>query len=496
MPYPGGREYFPASVHEILNGFDVTLHERDFMPHQRWMADLMARKPRVLLGAFMGSGKTGAALFAFWGHWKRSGGTIKALVVAPLHVCLDTWPAEILTWQFSRELRYSVIAGDAETRTAAVARDADVYIINRENYRWLCETVGGDHWKWTVLVYDEASRLKGGKKVRVDPKTKRKTTTEFGWVAKTAPRFDRIWLLSGTPAPEGVINLWGPMYVLDRGERLGRSITAFRDRWFRHDPYRYSYEPLSYAEEQITDLVKDVMFCLKREDYVDRLPSQVIDRIVRLDAKDLRAYRRFERTLLLEPQDIEAANSAVLTSKLLQFANGSVYDNRDDGGPEDHRSREPEAKYVHDRKLRELGSIFEEADGWPMLVWYSFRFDLWAIKKRFPWVRVYGESPDDLRDWNAGKIRALVLHPASAGHGLNFQHGGCLSTWFGLTWSLELYQQANQRLDRPGQKAEFVRTYRILADGTRDLDVAAALEQKDATQDAIVNRLRVSGATL
>ena len=492
MTYPGGREYLQPREQEILDGFPVTRTADDFDSYQIWLTELLTRNRNALVGAFMGSGKTAVALLAFYELWEEHYHTLKMLVVAPYYVALDTWPTEIMTWDFAREFTYSVVMGDEETRVRALDLDVDIYIINRENYKWLCEHLGFSDWPFQVLVYDEASRLGSGKK-RTTPKKKgeRSNVSEFGYVSKSAPHFHIRWLLSGTPASEGLIKLWGPIYVLDRGERLGRSITAFRNRWFKWDGYKYKYFPFEHSRDEIMGLLTDIMWYLKEEDYLRLPPLQVVDRIVRLDAKDLRAYRQFERTLLYEEEDIEAANRAVLTGKLLQFANGSVYDNADDEDHEDHLRTPPKAVHVHDRKLDELASIFEEADGRPVLVAYSYKFDVHAIRKRFPWVRVYGESGTDLKDWNARKVRAMVLHPASAAHGLNFQTGGNLAVFYGLTASLELYQQFIKRLHRRGQNGDFVRLYRILAAETEDVRYARLLMEKGVTQDDILEAVRV-----
>lgn len=490
MKYPGDRQYLQACEQEILEGFDETLTADDFTEPQKWMTNLMASNRAVYLGAYMGSGKTAAALRAFHMLWEDHHRSITLLVIAPLYVTLDTWPTELLKWDFARDLTYSVIAGDPDNRSAALKRKADVYVINRENYAWLVDKIGNGHWPFNILVYDEASRLKGGNKRTSKNAEGRTRLSGFGYLAKTAPLFEARWLLSGSPATEGLIDLWGPVYVLDRGERLGRSLTAFRDRWFKYDPYKHRYTPFGHAQDEIMERLRGVFWVLKEEDYRDSLLT-LSDRFVRLDREHMRLYRRFERTLVLEGYDIEAVNNGVLAGKLLQFANGSVYDNLDEDDPEAHMRSRPEAKKVHERKLQDLESIIEEAAGDPLLIAYSYKFDVHAIKKRFSWIRVYGQTGSDLKDWNAGRIRAMVMHPASAGHGLNFQGGGHLACWYGLTHSLELTQQFNKRLDRLGQKADFVRTYRILARNTLDEDVAENLERKGVTQEGIIDAVRV-----
>lgn len=474
----------------------MTLTSNDFEEYQDWMSALLQKKKSVLLGAFMGSGKTATTLHAFC-ELRKKGLAKKALVIAPKNVAADTWPDEIMIWDFSRELHYSVVVGDVETRLAALEEESDLVIINRENVRWLYEEKGL-RWfnQFDVLIYDEASRLKSGEKktrggVRADGEKTRKRPSEFAYVAKIAKRFKWVWELAGTPSPNGLIDLWGPLYVLDRGSRLGSSITAFRDRWFRYDMSKRKYDPFDLSEKQIMDALQDIFYCLKEEDYLKLPPLQIVDRWVHLDPKHMKMYREFQKTLALEEYDVEAVNNGVLCNKLLQFANGSIYADADDAEEGWKPNQKPVAKHVHNRKLDELGSIFEEAGGRPVLIAYSYKFDVHAIKKRYPWVRAYGETPNDLRDWNSGKLRAMILHPASAGHGLNFQHGGNIAVWYGLNWSLELYQQFNKRLHRRGQKGSFVRLYRILARDTNDARVAENLAKKAITQDRITDSVRV-----
>lgn len=490
------RTYYPADVVEILDGFPETLTEDDFEDYQKWMSEKMQTSKAVFLGAFMGSGKTGTALHAA-SKLLKAGKITKILVIAPLNVAKDTWPDELMVWDFARWMRYSVIVGDAEQRETALAKDAEIYFINRENLRWLYEKVGIRGWMWDALIYDEATRLSEGDKKtkkgkRKDGSIRRMRRSEFGYLAKVRFKFKYVWELSGTPAPRGLIGLWGPMYILDKGERLGSSITSFRNRWFRHNMYTRTYEPFDHSEDQIMDQVKDIMHVLREEDYLDLPPLVKRDRMVNLTPKHMRQYREFERTLALDEYNVEAVNNGVLCNKLLQFANGSVYAEEDGDPMKDmDYERKSVAKHIHNAKLQELGSIFQEAEGRSVLIAYSYKFDVQAIKKRYPWVRIYGETSRDLQDWNKGKLRAMILHPASAGHGLNFQKGGNIAVWYGLNWSLELYQQFNKRLARRGQEADHVWLYRILAKGTMDEVVARRLEANAATQDRITDNVRV-----
>ncbi len=492
------RPYFQAIDVELLEGFDRTLTERDFDEYQLWMSQLLQTEDAVYLGAFMGSGKTAVCLHAFSQKMKR-GQFKKGLVLAPVNVAKDTWPDEIMTWDFAREIHYAAVVGTEEQRLSALEIDADLYIINRENLKWLYELKGYVWFKqFDVMMYDEASRLKGGDKKtkkgkpRRDGKVKPKTRSEFGYVAKVRRAIPRAWLLSGTPTSTGLIDLWGPSYVLDFGERLGHSITQFRERWFNYNQYSRVYKPHDHSEDEVMERMKDIMHVLREEDYLELPPVQVVDRHVRLEPRHMERYKHFEETLALEEYDVEAVNNGVLSNKLLQFANGSIYSEADMDDPDWTPNTPPVANHIHNRKLDELGSIFEEAAGRPVLIAYTFKFDVHAIKKRYPWIRVYGETKDDLREWNRGKLKGMILHPASAGHGMNFQHGGNIAVWYGLNWSLELYQQFNKRLPRRGQKEKFVRLYRIIAKGTHDEGVARRLEEKAVTQDRIVEHVRVS----
>lgn len=461
----------------------MLLTENDFEPYQHWMADRAYEQPYTFLAAEMGLGKTPATLYAVR-RLLDEGVCKRALVVAPLYVAENTWPDEIAKWRFSRPLTYSVLTGSEAEREAARLQETDIHIINRENLVWLWSRFGADKWPYDLLVYDEASRLKGGG-AKTKPAQRKDGTfssprlSEFGALALARNKFDRVIELSGTPAPNGLIDLWGPFYILDRGNRLGRTKTAFKQRWFSENRWTHEIKPHDHSFGEITDKISDVMVSLREADYLSLPPLHVSDRYVNLPKSLREQYHRFEKDMVLEEYDVEAVNSGVLTNKLLQFANGSLYLSDDSALP------------LHDLKLQALESIVEEAAGKSLLVAYSFKFDLERIKKRYPKARVFGDSKNDMRDWTAGRIPMLICHPASAGHGLNFQFGGHIGVWYGLTWSLELYQQFNKRLHRRGQENDHVMLYRILAKGTADIDVGRALERKGATQDAITNTVRV-----
>jgi SNF2 family DNA or RNA helicase len=324
------------------------------------------------------------------------------------------------------------------------------------------------------------------KNVRKDGTESTPRLSELGVLDAVRFKTKKLVELSGTPAPNGLIDLYGPIYAIDQGKRLGSSMTAYKRRWFIEDKYTNKVEPQEGALEAITDRLKGIFFSLRSEDYLDLPPLIPVDRKVVLSAKERAQYRELERESALEvqgrwgdPEMIEAVNGGVLVGKLLQFANGSLYG--EDGT--DHP--------VHQKKLDALESIVAEAGGKPLLVAYSFKFDKDVILKRFPQARVFGEGENDKRHWNAGRIPMMLMHPASAGHGLNFQKGSNIAVWYGLTWSLELYLQFIKRLWRSGQTESRVFLYRILAQGTADYDVLRALETKGATQDLITDTVRV-----
>lgn len=454
----------------------------DFRVYQRWMAWLIVQRPAIFLAAEMGLGKTAAVLWAVrtlldLGEIKR------VLIVAPLKVADYTWPEEIAKWSFARALSWAVITGNEIERLIAVRQDVEIHIINRENIVWL-QQHWGRRWPYDMLVYDEASRLKSGRKrtkgnVRKDGTKSRNRISEFGTLRRMRWSFKKVVELSGTPAPNGLIDLWGPIFLLDLGKRLKTSMSAFKREWFIEDRYSYQIEARESAYDDIMGRIDDVFFSLKEADYLEVPPVVMNDRWVHLSPKAMETYRRLRRDMALEEFDIEAANQGVLTNKLLQLANGSLY--KEDGS----------SVRIHDAKLDELESIMQEAAGRPVLLAYEFQFDKAAIRKRFPYARFFGENKNDKRDWDAGKIRLLVTHPASAGHGLNLQFGGNIQVWYGLTWSLELYQQFLKRLARSGQLADRVIVHRILAKGTVDESMAKLLETKGVTQDSITDFVRV-----
>jgi hypothetical protein len=442
--------------------------------------------PGLILAWDCGAGKTGAVLTPLR-NLLDTFEARKILVVAPLLVAQTTWPDEIEGWEHTAAISYSVVTGDEKARIAALAAPAEIYIINKENLPWLWAHLGtGAFWDFDTLIVDESTIAKSGRKRskgKVDEagKVRRGALSRFGVLAAARKRTRRVVLLTGTPAPGGLRNLWGQAYLVDLGERLGSTITAFENRWFDKSRYSFKVEPKAHAEREITAAMADIMFSLGPEDYGD-LPPMVMNQVkVRLEPKILARYRQFARTLVSEPYDVEAVNRGVLTGKLLQFANGSMY--QDDGAD----------VWVHDDKLDALVMIADEANGAPMLVAYNFKFDLARIRKVFPkWLVLAEEDARaTTRRWNRGEIEGLLAHRASAGHGLNLQQGGNIAVQYGLTHDLELYLQFNKRLHRSGQTKP-VFNHHIIAEGTVDEDVLPLfITPKSNMQDRILAAVRV-----
>lgn len=470
---------------------------------QHVAAQFIIDNPACMLGLGMGIGKTASALTAIR-YLLDTFQVTHVLVIAPLLVAEETWPEEIETWQHTQVLEYEVLTGPADRRESRTRRLAEISIINTENVGWLVE-FWGDDWPYDMVVGDEFSRYKNPSK-RTKPTKKAiekivnetmanqpkgtapedievavakavkkapRNPTRFGALCSVRGHIDRVVGLTGTMAPNGLLDIWSQYYLLDQGQRLFTSFNQYRSRYFEGDymGFKYALRPGSF--EAIVEKIKDITLSMKTEDHVD-LPPVIHNVIkVKLPPKVMAQYRKFEKTMLLEEHDIEAVNNGVLTGKMLQLANGSVYD------------EEGNVIQIHDKKLEALDSVIEEAAGAPVLVAYSYQFDLEKLRKKYPKAEVVGEAPNLQKRWNNGEISILLAHPASAGHGLNLQYGGCITVWYGLNWSLELYQQLNKRLHRPGQ-TETVIIHHIVAEGTVDERVMDVLPEKDATQDALV----------
>ena len=399
----------------------------------------------------------------------------KVLVIAPLRVARDTWPAEIGKWDHLADLDAAVIVGDLKTRTAAVNSSALIYIVNRENVKWLVEYYenNGRRWDFDCVVIDELSSFKNYQSQR------------FKWLRKVRP-FVKRWIgLTGTPTSNGLMDLWAEIGILDGGERLGRFIGRFRDSYFKPGSMNpstgvvFSYVPRPGAEEQIYERISDITISMKAVDHLHMPECVYVNHEVEMDPKERKLYDQLKRDLIIptEDGDIDAANAASLSNKLLQMSNGAVYDEN------------KEARFIHERKLEMLEDLIEAANGQPVLIAYWFKHDRTRIlqhlaKAGYSNVRDLKESKD-ITDWNEGRIPIALIHPASAGHGLNIQAGGHILIWFGLTWSLELYQQTNARLWRQGQE-QTVTVHHIITKDTVDEDVLAALASKDVTQEKLI----------
>lgn len=390
----------------------------------------------------------------------------KALVIAPLQTARNTWQDEVAKWDHLSDLRLSHVLGSAKQRETALSADADVYIINRENTQWLCDQYDSD-WPFDMLVIDELSSFK-------NPSAKR-----FKALRKKRPYIKRVVGLTGTPAPNGYMDLWSEVYLLDRGERLGKTIGIYRNQYFkpgRRNGYTvYEWLMRTGSKEIIDKKLEDLCVSMKAEDWLD-MPGRVETEVyVSMNEEERKIYERFARDHVLPERDIVGVNAATVQGKLLQMANGFAYDAN--GG--EYR--------IHDRKLEALGELIEAAQR-PVLVFYSFTADRERILGSFPNAKIL-QSRDDVRAWNNGEVPILLAHPASAGHGLNLQAGGNTIIWFGLPWSLELYQQANARLYRQGQR-DTVYIYHLLTKDTHDVDVLHALRAKDMTQEALLKALK------
>lgn len=452
-------------------------------PHQQIALDFLRSHDRAGLFLDMGLGKTVTALTRVK-ELLDDFAVDKVLVIAPKRVAEDTWSREAEKWEHLSALRVSKVLGPAKDRLAALATPADVYVINRENVQWLVETVGSK-WPFDMVIIDELSSFKS-------PSAKR-------WrCLKRVIKLCRYVIgLTGTPAPNGYMDLWPEVYLLDNGARLGRTLGEFRSKYFDpgahngHIVYEWRMKP--GAKSAIDGKLGDLCLSMSKEDWLKLPPVIYNDIPVRMSEDERAVYERLKKDLVLpllggELSDLNRFDSAVagttaatLSGKLLQIANGAVYDDKGD------------VVHVHDRKLDALEEIIEGANEQPVLCFYEFQHDLARIRQRFPGLAVKLESgcigSEQITAWNRGQIPLLLCHPASAGHGLNLQEGGHIMVWFGLPWSLELYQQAEARLNRMGQ-GESVIVHRILCEGTLDYRVMSALDKKDGTQKELLAALK------
>lgn len=447
-----------------------------YNPHkyQSYATDFIISHPIAAVFLEMGLGKSIITLTAIT-KLKAEDAICKVLVIAPLRVARDTWPSEIAKWDHLKNLDYAVAVGTETERKAAIRKDATVTIINRENVDWLINR-SGLPFDFDMVVIDELSSFKsyGAKR--------------FKALLKVRPFIKRIVGLTGTPSSNGLMDLWAEFRVLDFGKRLGRYITRYRLSYFEPDKRNaqmvFSYKPLPDAEKQIYEKISDITISMKSVDYLD-MPECIINEVpVYMSSSEQSVYDDLREDMVAKLKDdvIDAANAAVLSGKLLQMANGAVYD------------EEGFSHHIHDRKLDALEDLIEGANGKPVLVAYWFKHDLEQIETRLkslhiPYARL--DKPDSIKRWNSGEVPVMLIHPASAGHGLNLQAGGSTLIWFGLTWSLELYQQTNARLWRQGQK-ETVVLHHIICKDTIDEDVMAALKRKEKVQSDLINAVKAN----
>jgi SNF2 family DNA or RNA helicase len=446
-----------------------------YVPHdyQKFAAEHIINNPVAALFLDMGLGKTVITLSAIQELMYERFEVRKVLVIAPLRVGRDTWPQEIEKWDHLKGLKYSVAIGTETERKVALMAKASIYIINRENVEWLVKNCTFD---FDMVVIDELSSFKSG------------VTKRFKSLLKVRPTVKRIVGLTGTPSSNGLMDLWAEFRLLDMGQRLGRYIGQYRRDFFipdkRNQQIIFSYKPVAGAEACIYRLISDITISMKSVDYL-KMPECVMNEVgVSMSKAEEVKYETMRRDMVLslDGSDIDAINAAALSNKLLQMANGAVYDENQ------------KAVAIHDRKLDALEDLIEGANGKPVLIAYWFKHDLERIAKRLTVLHISFarlDSNESIKKWNNGELPVALIHPASAGHGLNLQAGGSTLIWFGLTWSLELYQQTNARLWRQGQKQTVV-IHHIISKGTIDENVMKALERKDKSQSALIDAVKAN----
>lgn len=449
------------------------MNESNLHDYQREAVRHILDTPNCGLMLDMGLGKTVSTLTALNRLIYEELEISKVLIVAPKRVVESVWTQEVEKWEHLHHLKLVRIIGSEAQRKRALQEKANVYLVSRDNIAWLCGLYGGGMLPFDMLVVDESSSFKSHKSVR------------FKTLRRVLPSFDRVVILTGTPAPNGLIDLWSQIYLLDHGERLGKTIGAYRNDYFtpgqRNGAIVYNYNVKTTGEEAIHDRIKDICMSMKAEDYLD-MPDKV-DNVISLEMSDRikTQYKEFEREQVLEllAGEITAVNGAVLSNKLLQFANGAIYD-------EDKNVHE-----IHDLKLDAAEEIVENANGKPVLIAWTFKHDRDRLLRKLKKYKPVQLSTDQhIRDWNAGRIQIMLMHPASGGHGLNLQSGGNIIVWFGNTWSLELEQQLNARLYRQGQKSRRVFIHRLAVRGTMDMDVIRSLRNKTNKQDGLMNAIK------
>lgn len=432
--------------------------------YQKTAIDFIIKNKYCGLFLDMGLGKTVSTLTAIKKLRDEYLDVKKVLIIAPKRVAIDTWPAEINKWEHTKDLTYTMLTGGLNERVRGLKTQTDIYITTRDLIKWLVDYVGRD-WDFDMVVVDELSSFKGYSSKR------------FKALKKVRPKCNRLVGLTGTPKPNGYEDLWSQIYLIDRGERLGKNITTYRRTYFRAINYgafnKYSLMP--GMDMFINHKIKDICISMDSKDYLDVKEPMIIDHYVNLDKKELDVYKRLQSDYVLEfkQKEFEALNGASLVGKLKQLANGAIYDEN------------KEYTLIHDKKIEALKEIAESEEN--ILVFYEYKSDLDRLKKTFKDAVVFRDGVID--KWNAGKIKMLLAHPASCGYGLNLQQGGHVIVWFGLSWSLELYLQANARLVRQGQTKPVI-IYRILAKDTVDEKIVNVLSDKNYSQKALLNELK------
>jgi len=443
-----------------------------YYPHdyQTYATNFILENSIAAIFLEMGLGKSVITLTAILDLCLDSFEVGKVLVIAPLRVARDTWPAEINKWEHLKDLDFAVAIGTEKERLSALKTPASVYLINRENVDWLINK-SGLPFDYDMVVIDELSSFKSH------------TAKRFKSLLKVRPKIKRIVGLTGTPSSNGLMDLWAEFRILDMGKRLGRYISHYRSAFFQPDKRNqhmiFSYKPLFGAEKEIYELISDITISMKSVDFL-QMPKCLINEVpVSLSVNEHLIYDGFRKEMVIElaNEEIDAVNAAVLSSKLLQMSNGAVYD------------EDKKVHFIHNRKLDALEDLIEGANGKPVLIAYWYKHDLERIKERFTVREI--KTSKDIKEWNHGEIPVAVIHPASAGHGLNLQGGGSTIIWFSLTWSLELYQQTNARLWRQGQN-ETVVIHHIITKGTIDEDVMKALKRKEKTQEDLIDAVKAN----
>jgi SNF2 family DNA or RNA helicase len=448
---------------------------KDLHNYQNRSVDFIVGNTHVGLFAEMGTGKTISTLTAIDVLTNEEFEINKTLIVAPKRVAEVVWSDEVEKWSHLKNLKVSKISGDVKQRRAALKAEANVYTISRDNIAWLIGEYNSGYLPFDMLVIDESSSFKNHESVR------------FKALKAVQALFKRIVILTGTPVPNGLIDLWAQVWLLDRGERLGKTISMYRSNYFSLRRGGHGYEEVPGADERIHNRIKDICMSLKSEDYLE-LPER-IDKIIKvvLPREVKKKYDDFEREKVLElaaldAEDITVLNAASLSNKLLQFAGGAVYDS------------DKQVHIMHNCKLEACEEFIEEANGKPVFIAYSYKHELDRLLKHLSKYKpVKLEKDQDIKDWNAGKIRVMLAHPASVSHGLNLQEGHTMSLWFTLSWSLELYQQFNKRLHRQGRKYPVVIGH-LIAEGTEDVTVMRALDRKSTTQEALMDAVKAKFA--